>query len=202
MKGKKALILASLLATGLLFVAPGITGSQEPSVPVAINPELFQAVIIPKEDEALPVIIEPHAPTHPSSRPEVKVAEATTKTIVKATPKPKVQTVIVGTSHSVSGNASWYCKAGRSPCRVGYPDTSGSDYYAAAGPALRTAIGGRESSTAYKGKVVRVCGNECINVKLVDWCQCYYKQPHEKVIDLYWDAWIDVNSGGYVKISW
>lgn len=210
MKGKKALILASIL----LFLAPGIIGSREPSINQPISNELFQKVILPKEAMALKidVIVEPDAAVYPSSRPHIIVVQPTA-----AIQTPKPPPVKVGSSHSVSGKPSWYCNkydggsngpdAVSSICRVGYPDRSGvADYFAAAGPALRTAIGGIESSRAYVGKTVRVCNgtNNCVNVKLVDWCQCHYKKVGEKVIDLYKDAWDAIvgNGMGKVTITW
>lgn len=198
MRGKRALVAASLL----VLVFPAVTGSREPSIPQPIDAELFQSVILPKEELSIPQIVEPHIVTHPTNRPKIAVEQAAPKLL--ATPKPKI-VVTLGSSHSVSGKASWYCRAGRSPCRAGYPDTAGADYYAAAGPALRAAIGGVESSTAYKGRVVHVCNTGiCVDVKLVDWCQCYYRQADEKLIDLYKDAWDKiVGSGmGRVTVSW
>lgn len=95
------------------------------------------------------------------------------------------------------GNASWYCQAGRSPCAKGYPDRTGTDRYAAAGPALRAAICGVQSCTSWRGRTVIVNGQP---VKLIDWCQCYWHQSIEKVIDLYHDVF--VLTGGRVTISW
>jgi rare lipoprotein A (peptidoglycan hydrolase) len=49
--------------------------------------------------------------------------------------------------------------------------------YAAAGPALRVGD--------WRGRTVRVCANgTCLDVRLIDWCQCY----GSRVIDLYSDA--------------
>lgn len=190
MKGKKALILASIM----LLATPAVTGSREPSISQPIDSELFQSIILPKESLS-PLIIEPSKTEIPSGRPVIKITNK---------PKILVKTIkaVVGKSYSISGLASWYCKAGRSICRTGYPDTAGRDYYAAAGPALRAAIGGVESSRAYVGKTVRVCGEVCINVKLIDWCQCHYKTGFEKLIDLYKDAWDDIGGNGSVKVSW
>ena len=41
-----------------------------------------------------------------------------------------------------------------------------------------------------------------MKVKLVDWCQCYWKQSHEKVIDLYWDVFNSIDASKGVTISW
>lgn len=116
----------------------------------------------------------------------------------RAEPKTQVEapTRILGTGR-LTGLASWYCRAGRSVCHSAYPDTSGFDAYAAAGPGLRAAICGDQSCTSWRGMTVTVNG---VPVTLVDWCQCYWKQPHEKLIDLYYDVF-EV-TGGNVDIGW
>lgn len=96
------------------------------------------------------------------------------------------------TKHSISGLASWYCRAGISPCTYGYPDGSGFDAFAAAGPALREAIG-----PDWRGRVITVDG---IKVKLIDWCQCYQGEPNEKLLDLYNDVY--KRTGTNVHIRW
>jgi hypothetical protein len=59
------------------------------------------------------------------------------------------------------------------------------DYHegqAAAGPKLRAALGRH-----WRGTKVRVCnGDVCIKdpITLTDWCQCYWKKPTERLIDL------------------
>ena len=95
-------------------------------------------------------------------------------------------------SHSISGNASWYCDAGVSPCTADHPDTSGFNAYAAAGPRLRAAIGPN-----WRGRVVSVDG---IRVKLIDWCQCYQGESNEKLIDLYRDVFL--RTGSQITIRW
>jgi hypothetical protein len=97
-----------------------------------------------------------------------------------------------GGSHSIHGLASWYCRAGVSPCTVTHPDGGGFDAYAAAGPRLRAAIG-----SGWRGTVVSVDG---VRVKLIDWCQCYKGEPQEKLLDLYYDVYRRV--GGNVTIRW
>ena len=125
---------------------------------------------------------------------------AEVKVLVKPTPRPDIAGGIVrgsGGGRSLSGLASWYCNrdGSRGPissCHYQYPDTGGFDAYAAAGPALREAIG-----PGWRGRVVSVDG---IAVKLVDWCQCYQGQRQEKLIDLYYDVFRRV--GGNVTIRW
>lgn len=85
------------------------------------------------------------------------------------TPRPGV---------ALSGAASWYCKAGRSVCHHAYPDTAGTDLYAAACGRLRgefTDWRGRTVTVGYRGREVKVV--------LIDWCG----HP-DRMLDLYWDA--------------
>ena len=80
-------------------------------------------------------------------------------------------------------------------CHYQYPDTARFDAYAAAGPALRAAIGD------WRGRIVSVNG---IRVKLVDWCSCAKGRPSEKIIDLYWDVAhaLGISGVGPVTIRW
>jgi len=89
----------------------------------------------------------------PFDQPEPKVE-------VIAKPRPEAEASVL------TGTASWY------------------DYVpggAAAGPALRSALG-----KDWRGRKVSVCeaGAGCISVTLSDWCQCYWKQKRERLIDL------------------
>jgi hypothetical protein len=139
----------------------------------------------------------PTATRAPRKQPAAKV-----EVFVKPTPKPKPakQPAVysgAGTSRVLKGRASWYCnndgsRAQISACHYQYPDTGAYNAYAAAGPRLRAAIGPN-----WRGKVVLVDG---LRVKLVDWCQCYQGQSHEKVIDLYYDVFL--RAGGSVTIRW
>ena len=113
---------------------------------------------------------------------------------LKPTPKPDIAGFVGGSvagDGTLRGLASWYCRAGSSPCHYQYPDTGGFDAYGAAGPRLRDALG------SWRGKVVSVDG---IRVKLVDWCQCYKGQANEKLIDLYYDVYR--RAGSTVTIRW
>jgi hypothetical protein len=110
-------------------------------------------------------------------------------------PKPvvvEVEPPKPATSHVLSGAASWYCRAGVSPCTYTHPDGGGFDGYAAAGPKLRAAIG-----PGWRGTVVQVDG---VRVKLIDWCQCFKGEPQEKLLDLYYDVYS--RTGGSVTIRW
>lgn len=124
----------------------------------------------------------------------------------RSQPAPRVGVVVkptplraTSTGHVLRGAASWFCnndgsRAQISPCHYAYPDSSGFDAYAAAGPKLRAALGGGDR---WRNRVVSVDG---IAVKLVDWCQCYQGEPNEKIIDLYLDVFRRV--GDEVAIRW
>ena len=49
----------------------------------------------------------------------------------------------------------------------------------------------------WRGRIVTVDG---IKVKLIDWCQCYRGEPHEKLLDLYYDVYR--RTGTNVVIRW
>ena len=139
----------------------------------------------------VPVIVEPLLRTSPPERAQPSLEAARLIVVPVATPKPTPKPA-PKTSRSISGAASWYCRAGVSPCTYGYPDDGGFDAYAAAGPKLRAAIG-----SSWRGRIVYVDG---IRVKLIDWCQCYKGEPHEKLLDLYYDVF--ARAGSSVTVRW
>ena len=118
-------------------------------------------------------------------RPQPSVREPNRIVVNVPPPKPV-------TTHVLRGPASWYCRAGVSPCTNTNPDVGGFDAYAAAGPKLRAAIG-----PSWRGAIVYVDG---IRVQLIDWCQCYKGEPHEKLLDLYYDVY--ARTGTAVTIRW
>jgi hypothetical protein len=84
-------------------------------------------------------------------------------------PEPAVEGDI-GTA-LVGGKATWY--------------DDGSGYYGAAGPVLREALGG---DPAFRGQTVRVCADDCVLVRLTDWCACGDRGGAPTLIDLSPDA--------------
>lgn len=115
----------------------------------------------------------------PQPRP-VAVAQpkATPKPTPKATPRPRATVAVVRrTLHGpVKGTATWYCLAGQSVC----PWMAHTGNYAAAGPALRRALGAH-----WRGMTVTVSGNgHSVRIKLIDWCAC----GGSHVIDLFASA--------------
>lgn len=143
------------------------------------------------EDDTVVIVADPWLPASPvpRSRPSLDPPAPIIVPRTTAAPAPRVA------GGSLEGRASWYCEAGRSPCTAGYPDGPGFDAYAAAGPALRRALGD------WRGRIVVVSG---IRVKLVDWCQCYRSETRERLLDLYGDVAdrLGITGVGRVIVSW
>ena len=109
----------------------------------------------------VPVIVDPMPQASaPAARPQPSIQAA----------KPIVVAIVPKTTHAISGVASWYCRAGVSPCTYSQPDDGGVDAYAAAGPRVRAAVG-----SSWRGAIVYVDG---LRVQLIDWCQCYQGEPN------------------------
>jgi hypothetical protein len=119
------------------------------------------------------------------ARPQPNVREPNRIVVILPPPKPV-------TTHVLRGPASWYCRAGISPCTNTHLDLGGFDAYAAAGPGLRAAMG-----PSWRGSIIWVDG---IRVKLIDWCQCYEGERNEKLLDLYYDVY--ARTGTAVTIRW
>ena len=203
------------LAVPLIFVISATsTLALAPVQPKPLPASEFRPVPLPAARKAtptpaatpVPVSVDPRAVgalTLPS-RPAVK--QPAPSVGIKLTPGEELPAM--GGNHLAIGRASWYCRAGHSPCVNGYPDTGGFDAYAAAGPKLRIAMGGGAAVTApqpWRGKIVTVCGVVCRRVKLIDWCQCHWKKPGEKLIDLYYDVFKVVSGRSgvtKVKVMW
>jgi len=117
-----------------------------------------------------PVGIAPRQPVH--GRP----VTPTVRPDVRATPTPRPVSGRISGAQHLFGQASWYCLPGVSSCMARHP-TGGP--YAAAGPALRAALG-----PGWRNRRVRICaGGHCVSVILADWCRC----SANRVIDLYSD---------------
>jgi hypothetical protein len=165
----------------------------EPNHPSPIPDSAFRAVVVPAASAWAPlapagspdleVLREPLIPTAMPDRPQPSLPVAS----------PIVVPVAPKTTHAISGRASYYCRAGVSICTVNHPDGAGFDAYAAAGPALRAAIG-----PDWRGRIVYVDG---IRVKLIDWCKCTGGNTGvEKLLDLYYDVF--ARAGSRVVIRW
>ena len=182
------LIVSAFLA--IAVAAVGVSGAER-SDPTPIPDSAFGPVVL------LPGVSAPPQALGVTRTPGLEIvhdAWPATAPPERAQPTlPATKPVVVATTtHRISGTASWYCRAGASPCTSGYPDDGGVDAYAAAGPRLRAAIG-----SSWRGKVVLVDG---LRVKLIDWCQCYQGESNEKLLDLYYDVY--ARTGSSVTIRW
>jgi len=200
--------LAPFVAAGLLALAASATTGLEPGDPIAIPDSAFERVSFgspapeasaaPERTPDLRALRDPWL-TAPAALPErARPSVPDAKPIVRPVPTPepprpaKAADTPTVSKRSISGLASWYCRAGISPCTYGHPDGSGFNAFAAAGPALREAIG-----PDWRGRVITVDG---IRVKLIDWCQCYQGEPNEKLLDLYYDVY--KRTGPNIRIRW
>ncbi len=200
--------MAATLATGLEPAPPGPipdTAFKPVSLPnpipdAALKPATLSSdqaaagsLLAPTATDALPVLRDPMPSPKAAERAQPAVRVARPITVVIPPPKPKVTAApSTKTANSISGLASWYCRAGVSPCTYTHPDGGGFDAYAAAGPRLRAAIG-----SGWRGTIISVDG---VRVKLIDWCQCYQGEPHEKLLDLYYDVFS--RTGSSVTVRW
>lgn len=178
MRRSRLFVVAAVAA--LLTTTAGLGAT--PAKPIVPLPdERFAAVPVPTP--TLPPIVD----TRPETPQPTRVA------VVVPTPRLTVVTEPPATTRSLTGKASWYCSS-TSPCFHGFgPGTN----TAAAGPGLRAAICGIQSSNCWRNRHVFANG---VEVVLRDWCQCYWHEPHEKIIDLY-KAIFD-RTGGDVTITW
>lgn len=210
--------VAPLIVAGTLTAAASAAAGIEPVSPSPLPDSAFAPVTVPAQaigERGLIVVPPPspqaltdaalspqlraelrsdvvaHLASQQPDRVDARVREPEPIVIQVAPPKPAASQA-PATSHSLSGRASWYCRAGVSPCTYTHPDGGGFDAYAAAGPKLRAAIG-----PAWRGSIVWVDG---IRVQLIDWCQCYKGEPQEKLLDLYYDVY--ARTGGSVTIRW
>ena len=173
-----------LAMAGIWFAAP--TTALAPGAPAVIPDSAFAPVNIAPRP---PVIVDTFPVATPGPRGHGDVAEA--PVIVIPRPTASSTRARVGDG-ALRGEASWYCKAGVSVCHYQYPDGPGFDGYAAAGPALRQAIG-----PGWRNSIVSVDG---VRVKLVDWCAC----GTGRIIDLYFDVAhaLGITGVGQVVVRW
>lgn len=159
-----ALAGAILLIFAAGFAAGHAAAAPRSSVDVPIPASLFHAVS--SEDDhggsvGLPGswgVVAGHGQRRPTSRAPRQAAPSPAP--VRPVPLYSAPTPSGAGARLVHGTASWYDGA-----------------TAAAGPALRVGH--------WRGSRVRVCsGSRCVVVVLGDWCQCYWKTPAERVIDL------------------
>lgn len=172
-----------LLALSLIFgLLPLLTARAEEAF---VWTPLASAQFKPVSEPALTkvVIDRAYEPSPPARKGSSNVARPSLMTKPMARP-PVLHT---HTAHRLSGIATWYCNFDTSRgvwsrCMAIHPDRSRvADLYAAAGPALRAALG-----PSWRGRRVTVhSGVRSVTVVLSDWCAC----GGGHTIDLYRDAW-------------
>lgn len=199
-RGRIAAILALVaLAALVVYLANPSSIESSATTPFRIlPPEAFALVPVPTDvlDQPRPDFRTP-TPS-PAKRPAQRQRFGV-ESRVSPLPQPSVSPVHSASGGVLSGTATWYCLPGISVC----PYFMRGGLGAAAGPALRNAIG-----PDWRGKIVETCLSNspsiCVAVKLVDWCAC----GADHVIDLFADAMrvIDPgfrsNGGAQVTISW
>lgn len=180
--------LAAVLL-GLILVSPTLAAAPPKTPEYVFDPVIVPATVQPTPGRSIGPIVDARTPSEAPKRPKVAISSSPVVVSVSGGPRYAVS------GHSIAGKASWYCGSG-SICPKGY---SGG-LYAAAGPGLRAAMCGNQASNCWRGRYVSVNGSKPI--RLVDWCQCYYRQPNEKLIDLFHDAWVATGAQHGVTITW
>lgn len=202
--GARALVPALVLVLLGALSAPG--AAKAPSTPEVYEPALFTPVVL-ATPTVTAVPLQPLVTTEPTEPPR---ATPTPKPTPRPTPRPK-PVVRPVTRGGVVGAATYYCnfthvELKRSRCMAIHPDVGGDQMYAAAGPALRVALGGNAGSSCpcpWRGRIVTVtaANGHAVKVILADWCAC--GAPH--VIDLYGDPFAILAKWGSVqpvRITW
>jgi len=150
---QKALSVLVIGTLGAFFILAPIyadppTIQKEPLVFIPVSPPLASP------EEQYDVQTSPPASASPQPTPSPAQRQ-------KAPAKPQPKLRAQSTSHSITGQATWYA------WRTGQ---------AAAGPRLRAALG-----TNWRGRSVTVCAGSCTRILITDWCAC---QPDTRLIDL------------------
>ena len=167
MRARTSGLVALLVGLAVIWSTP--TTARPPSPLLAVPDAEFHAV--PTPNGPAETLFLPTPSPSPTPRPTVTPAPTP-----RPTPKPRPTTVPVPTGHAITGWATYYC------CTAHY----GDGLYAAAGPALRAALGG---DPAFRHRYVTLtfhAGTALthVRVQLVDWCACRPKHAAERAIDL------------------
>ncbi len=209
-----ALLVTALIAVLLMFTLGPAEATLPVPAPTAYPASMFTPVAVEPSASPAQSWLPTLAPMPLDAPAPALVTRPTTRPVVIAHPKP-VPVIAAQTNGTVRGIATYYCNADNpdlkaSICMARHPDTNAYDAYAAAGPALRRAIGGGDQGSCrpgphcWRNHKVTVCSSGkphgCLVVTLADWCAC----GSDHVIDLYGDPFVVMlaNGGNPVTITW
>ena len=163
MRGARAVAEALLFVGVLLYGAAIVTSRQAP--PVSYADEVFRSFDLPEPSPTpIPGLHEYAVPLRPVPSPTLTpTAPPTPRPRATAAPRPTKHTDTLG------GVATWHA-------------TGRDGFYAAAGPALRRAIGPN-----WRGShvlVARYGTTKGVEVVLNDWCACGDRHGYSTLLDL------------------
>lgn len=173
-----------LLIAGLALSASavGVSPTKDGPLPQSAFRPIHGTAFIP---EASPVVVDEHVPAHPNPTlppPKVKPKPPKIEPMLVVVPRANGHLTGIATMYCVPEFGNYHTGA----CMARHP---AGGPYAAAGPALRAAIGGGDHCApgpgCWRDRVVTVCGPKgCATATLADWCRC----SGGHVIDLYGDV--------------
>lgn len=182
-----------LLIAGLALSASamGVTPTKDGPLPQSAFRPIYDSTFVPAPT---PVVVGEHVRPHPNPtlppspkpKPIVKPVE---RPVVVVRPRPNGHLVGIATMYCVAEFGNYHTGA----CMARHP---AGGPYAAAGPALRAAIGGGDHCLpgpgCWRDRTVTVCGPKgCATATLADWCRC----SGGHVIDLYGTVMKEIDPG-------
>jgi hypothetical protein len=200
---RRVAVLTVMSAAGIALFAPVTARSAVPSAGRAAAPLLYALASSPVDlargsladraatsrlataVEVLPAAAEILVPTDPSARADAPMQATLLPVAEPALPSvaemmlaaPIAVPASVASGDTVTGLATWYC------CSLGYRGQ--------AVVALSGALGGQYVEPP-AARVVTVCGDRCVSLPVVDYCECLWGTASQRVADLSPEAWAAV----------